>query len=1578
MGIGEVTNSLLSGAEDLYDKGKRKLGEGVDWATDKVGDKLDDVGLHKWADVVEDWGDGVASDLGATPGERQLGETEEANELVHGDPAKIRESARHLRDFHGAFDKVGQGLKKVDSSGWKGEGGDAFRKKFGVHPTKWAQAAEACKTAAGALESYADTVKWAQGQAKEAVAVYKEGVKASKDAYDAYRDKVETYRAKAKVGEDPGPEPGKFHDPGKAKIQAARHKLAEARKQRNTAASEAQGKVEQALAHAPAEPPPLERIRHDLKDGYLAVNTELTHVVGGALKGTAGLVNFVRGLNPLDPYNITHPAAYTQNVSMTLSGLVSTAAHPERAVKAAVEGFKKDPSEFFGRMLPELLGTKGAGLARGGLRLGLKQGLEEAAGQGARTGARKTARDLVNEDPHGPSREPDSVYSGGTDPIDLATGRMFLPQTDVTLPGALPLVLARRVESGYRLGRWFGPSWSSTLDQRLEIDAEGVVYVTEDGLLLSYPHPAPGLPTLPGHGPRLPLDRVDDGYTVTDPRTGRTWHFADRGPDLAVLEQTADRNGDWITFEHDEAGVPSAVVHSGGYRLRIESAGGRITGLYLAGAGEDGSDLPLVRYGYTRGNLTEVRNSCGLPLRFAYDERGRVTSWTDTNGHAYTYAYDDRDRCVAQGGTEGHMSLRLSYGERDPDTGLRTTEAVNGEGAVRRYVVNDLHQIVAMVDPAGHTRRFTHDRFHRLLSETDAVGRTTSRRYDAMGNVTEIVRPDGRRTTLSYDARGLLTRLVRPDGSTLRQEFDERGNLTSVADSAGGRTFFTYDQRGHVSAMRDQYGRVTTVRCDAAGLPAEVRDHAGNVMRYRRDAFGRVTAITDPLGATGEMEWSVEGRVTRRRNPDGTEESWTYDGEGNCLTHTNTVGGVTRFEYGPFDLLTARVEPDGHRYEFAYDDELRLTRVTNPQGQTWSYAYDSVGRLSAETDFGGRLIRYAYNAAGELVSRTNALGQVVSFEHNELGQIVRKSVDGEVMTYTYDFTDEIAHAGNGHAELTLLRDRHGRLVSERINGREVAYRYDESGNLTARTTPSGAVSTWEYDAAGKPCRLTADGRVIALEYDRTGREVSRRFGESLTVSRSFDAMNRLVSQAVDHARRRIQARTYAYRADGSLTRVEDRLNGTRHYELDLAGRTTRVTGDRWAESYAYDRLGNQTAADWPARQFGDDGCGERGYQGADLVRAGRIRYEHDAAGRVVLRQLTRLSRKPDTWRYSWDAEDRLTRVVTPDGTVWRYLYDPLGRRIGKQRIADNGVDVREQVDFTWDGTSLCEQTTSWADSADSVTLTWHLNGVEAVAQSERRTMATASREETDARFFAIVSDLSGAPCELIDEAGDIAWRARATNWGKLSWSVRSHAYTPLRFPGQYFDPESGLHYNYLRYYDPEIGHYISLDPLGLAPAANPVGYVDRPSVSCDPLGLAPQKSPIPPKPYETPNLSHLAPHFNPEGGMSNCTYVAEAFDRYLAGEGIKPVPGNIPLQSLDRLESVYGRKFTETGFWDMVDHIRDSGHGARGLVAARPEAGAAGHVFNIVNHQGRVLFSDVQTGFVDPMLYKTFKLMRTN
>ncbi|MGW1986785.1 putative T7SS-secreted protein [Streptomyces collinus] len=1437
--IGDGLNSALGYGEHLYDEGKKKLGEGVDWTTDKLGEGLDYVGAHDWADSVEDWGDEVASDLGATPGEQQLGQTEEADELVHGHPDKIRESAKHLRDFHGAFDKVSTGLRKVDSSGWQGQGGDAFREKFGVHPTKWAQAAEACDTAAGALEAYAGTVKWAQAQAKEAVELYKKGLKASKDAVDAYNKKVDAYNAKVKADEDPGPKPEPFHDPGKADIKAAAEKLAEARKQRNTAASEAQGKVKAALAHAPAEPPPLQRLGNDLTDGYQAVNTELTHVVGGALKGTAGLLNFARGLNPMDPYNLTHPAAYVQNVNMTLAGLVSTAAHPERVVQAAVDGFTKDPSEFVGRLIPELVGTKGAGLARGGLRLALKEGAEGVAEQGLR----KTARNAVEDGAENVSRQTGEKVLA-KDPVDVATGHVVLPQTDVSLPAGLPLLLKRQFESSYRLGGWFGPSWSSTLDQRLEIDAAGVVLVGEDGLTLAYPHPAPGVATLPSHGPRWPLDRTDEGYTVTDPESGRVRHFADRSGTLAVLEQLDDRNGNWITFEYDVDGAPRWVTHSGGYRLRVSTAEGRVTALHLAGAAAGGGDQELMRYGYADGLLTEVFDSSGPPTRFAYDERGRITAWTDTNGGQFSYTYDDEDRCTSQSGAAGHLRSTFTYGPADTDTDERTTTVTDSHGHATRYLVNRRCQVIAETNALGATTRYRRDRRNRLLSLTDPLGHTTSFQYDDKGRLLAVTRPDGREGRAEYNELGLAVKLTSPDGTVVRQSFDERGNRTSLTDPAGQTTRFTYSEAGYLTSVTDPLGHTTSIVCNRAGLPLAVTDPLGGVTQYERDVFGRPVTVTDPTGASSRLVWTARGHLSRRTAPDGTSESWTYDGEGNCTHHTNPLGGVTRFEYTDFDLLTARTGPDGVRYEFTHDSELRLTEVANPHGLTWRYEYDAAGRLVTETDFDGRTLTYTHDAAGRLASRTNALGQTVTFERNELGQIVRKDAAGAVTTYAYDITDQLAQAtGPDGSTLTVVRDRFGRVREETVGGRRMTYSYDESGRRTDRRTPSGATTTWSYDAAGRRTGILASGRTIDFTYDAAGRELTRRIGETLTLEHTFDAMGRLATQALTSADATLlQQRAYTYRADGHLTGIDDRLSGYRRFELDEVGRVTAVHAANWTETYAYDETGNQTQASWPTGHPGQEAVGTRSYTGTRVTRAGNVRYEHDALGRITLRQKTRLSRKPDTWRYAWDAEDRLASVVTPDGTCWRYTYDPLGRRTAKLRLASDGETVVEQVVFTWDGTTLCEQTTISAELPHPVTLTWDHQGLRPLAQTERITADDATQDEIDSRFFAIVTDLVGTPSELVDEHGDIAWRTRSTLWGTTAWAVDSTAYTPLRFPGQYYDPETGLHYNYFRHYDPETARYLTPDPLGLTPAPNPATYVGNPHSWSDPLGLAPCKA----------------------------------------------------------------------------------------------------------------------------------------
>ncbi|WP_079403538.1 putative T7SS-secreted protein [Streptomyces sp. 3211] len=1412
--LGRLTDKGIDLVDKGIDKGKELVGEGIDKTTDAVGWGLEKVGAEDWADAVEDWGDETASSLGAEVGEQQLGQTEEPNELIHGNPGKIRESVTNLRDFQRAFDLVGAGMKKLDSANWKGEAANSFRENFQTLPTDWLHAADAFENAANALETYASAVTTAQGKAREAIELYKEAERDYNTAADAHNKKVNAYND-ARNGDNPLPDPGDFVDPSKDKRQRAQEILKAARSARKEAADTAKSTVTAAMAHAPKEPTGREKAKLELVDHAFGQGIELAHFGGGIVKGAAGLVNFVRAVNPTDPYNITHPADYYKHLNMTLAGLVSTAANPDRALKDAWDAAKGDPAEFLGRLVPELIGTKGTGLARSGLRVGLNG--SKHLPDGKKPGGSRADQE---RDPDNNSNQcRDNVCDG--DPVDMATGRMLLPQTDIVLPGSMPLVFQRTFDSSRRSGRWFGPTWSSTVDQRLEIDAEGVVFSCDEGSLLAYPHPAPGVPVLPKHGRRWPLDRVEGGYTLTDPDTGTTRHFTDHGDDLALLVQIDDRNGRWITFEHDEAGAPTSIVHHGGYHLKLTTSDGRVTALHLAGAASDGSDQEILRYGYTEGHLTTVTNSCGRPLTFDCDGHGRITAWTDTNGSRYDYVYDDQGRCTYQSGVNGHVESRFTWDDTDPVTRLRTTSITDGLGHTKRFVVDERSRVVAEIDALGAVTRFEYDSDTRLLTRTDPLGHTSRFAYGEHGLMSVLERPDGRQARIEYDGNRMPVRVVGTDGNVTRQTFDEHGNRTSVTTPSGATTRFAYDAAGRLTTVTDPLGATTRLVLDPRGLPVEITDPSGATTHYAHDAFGRRVRVTDALGAHTFMEWTVEGLPSRRTAPDGTVESWTYDGEGNCLSHTDSMGGTTRFSYTDFDLLTTRTDPDGIRHEFSYDTALRLTQVTNPQGLTWDYAYDAAGRLVTETDFDGRGLSYGYDASGRLASRANGLGQRIDFTHNALGQVIRKEVEGNgVTTFEYDVFDELAVATGPDAVLERLRDRHGRLRSEKVNGRTLTYAYDELGRRVGRTTPGGAVSTWSYDVAGRRTALTASGRDIAFSFDALGREVGRTVSDFVALTSSFDEMNRLTAQDVTSGNRRLQHRAYAYGPGGGLVGISDALSGTRGFDVDPAGRVTAVHARGWTERYAYDDAGNQTEASWPTAHPSQSATGARTYEGTRIAGAGAVRYEHDGQGRVVLRQRTRLSRKPDTWRYEWDAEDRLTAVTTPDGTVWRYAYDPLGRRISKQSPS-------ETVHFTWDGTTLCEQTTA------NVVLTWDHAGQRPLSQTERRT------DTGDERFFAIVTDLIGTPTELVDESGELAWRTRTTLWGTTTWNRDATAYTPFRFPGQYFDPESGLHYNYFRYYDPESARYLSQDPLGLAPAPNPTAYVHNPLLWADPLGLLP-------------------------------------------------------------------------------------------------------------------------------------------
>jgi RHS repeat-associated protein len=1049
------------------------------------------------------------------------------------------------------------------------------------------------------------------------------------------------------------------------------------------------------------------------------------------------------------------------------------------------------------------------------------------------------------------------------DPVDVVSGWMLTEATDVDLPGVLPLLLRRSYASGYATGRLFGPGWSSTLDQRLAVNEAGVHFVGDDSERLDYPLPVGDTAVLPERGHRWPLvwDRQTDELRITDPWSGRTHHFSqvhyqDEFGQIRDLTAITDRNGNAIRVVRNEQGTPLMVEHAG-YRIAVDStataAGPRVSGLRLlddlAGT-ESGSGTELRRFGYDqRGRLTEVVNSSGRPFRYEWDEQNRITAWEDRSGYRYSYFYDAVGRVVR--GEGGFQSGAFSY---DPKN--RTTVATDSLGYQTTYRYDQYGHVCAETDPLGNTKLTETDRYGRVLSRTDARGVATRYEWDERGDLRQVIAGDGGLTALDYNDLHQAVLVTHPDGAVWRREYDDRGNLTAVTDPAGAVTRYQYADNGALTVATDALGATTLLEPDAAGLALVVRDATGSVTRNVRDAAGRVLSLIDPLGAVTAFTWDAEGQPLTRLTPDGALTQWEYDASGRLVKAVSPLGAATVYEPGPLGTVRSSVRPDGVRHTFAYDTELRLTGVTTAAGATWDFAYDPAGRLIGETDFIGRAVGYEYDAAGQLAARVTGTGERIVLERDAAGRITRRQTPEGEFGYAYDPAGRLLRATGPGTVLEYERDALGRVLAESVDGRTMRHGYDAVGRRTSRTTGSGVESVWDYDGAGQPLALHAGAGRLEFTLDAAGRETGRTFSAQARLTRQFDAAGRPVFQSVgvdgrdgsgSDSEQTTLSRSWTWRADGVPEEIHDSLRGTRRIVSDSSGRPTAVTAQGWNETYAYDAFGNLTSgvgsvdgSEGEAPVGGGVGpAAEPTVATKTLIRqAGRTQYDYDAAGRLTRTVRRTLDGRQKTWVYTWDSQDRLVQVDTPDHGTWRYSYDPKGRRTGKHRVGADGA-VTEQTLFTWDGSRVAEQWTPRPDGG-AVTLTWDYEpGSFRPAAQRRRTWADgAGQDAIDEAFHAIITDLVGAPTELLGPDGRVAWHTSTTLWGRtIETSAEAGVTCPLRFPGQYHDDETGLYYNLNRYYSPETAAYLTPDPLGLAPAPNDHAYVTNPLTYADPLGL---------------------------------------------------------------------------------------------------------------------------------------------
>ncbi|EFC87997.1 RHS repeat-associated core domain protein [Neisseria mucosa ATCC 25996] len=228
-----------------------------------------------------------------------------------------------------------------------------------------------------------------------------------------------------------------------------------------------------------------------------------------------------------------------------------------------------------------------------------------------------------------------------------------------------------------------------------------------------------------------------------------------------------------------------------------------------------------------------------------------------------------------------------------------------------------------------------------------------------------------------------------------------------------------------------------------------------------------------------------------------------------------------------------------------------------------------------------------------------------------------------------------------------------------------------------------------------------------------------------------------------------------------------------------------------------------------------------------------IEYTYDALGNLIYRQLP----NGENQYYQYDLENQLVRaeIKKPAGNteIWTYAYDPFGRRLSKERqdkLAWTSTDPK-RTHFVWDGTRLLQEYTYKGSYTYIYT---DQDSYEPLAQVFRN-------NQDEAQYLAYFhTDQIGIPREMTDIHGNLLWYGEYTAWGRLKKDERvyKNAHQPFRLQNQYYDEETGLHYNLMRYYEPEAGRFVNQDPIGLWGGENLYSFAPNAQEWIDPLGLA--------------------------------------------------------------------------------------------------------------------------------------------
>jgi len=800
-----------------------------------------------------------------------------------------------------------------------------------------------------------------------------------------------------------------------------------------------------------------------------------------------------------------------------------------------------------------------------------------------------------------------------------------------------------------------------------------------------------------------------------------------------------------------------------------------------------------------RARLSAVRTYAGdyLKQNIQYTATGKVESENRTNNLYISYLY---------------------YPGNDRIKDIIQTDTVSGAVRTVRYTylaTGEVESITQGADSANAvTLTLSYDNARRLTRITDGLNNYIEYILDTEGNVEK---------ENIHDASGVLKK-------SLVQTFDNYNRLESFTQMNEGKVI-DFNPDGTINTETDGKGVLTDYSYDALKrLTTVTQDKNGTNLatanaatQFVYDVQNNLTSVKDANDGETVYVYDDLGNLLSRTSPDTGTVTYQYDGAGNIIQSVDAKSKLFTYSYDVYNRLTSVIAPVAEdSSDYIYDDcpqgygKLCSSQRHNSQ---LSYQYNAFGEVTSLGQYlvtwagynaADNNVKYNYDAVGNIKSITYPSGAIVNYTYNSAGKIDNVNLDqnGSIKTLSLSvnylpFGEETVQTYGNGMNVVGLYDQAYRpfIVGDPSFYFEYIFGYDANGNIDGIITGGqGAYfdSAFSYDEHQRLTSSTGFHDEFTYNYDLVGNKLTQTQSETSTSASYSPNTNRLVSLAgvatntdengnISHLR----GMSLIYTVDNRLKSTNTGVSFEYHAQGQRSIKHSIAPGDAGTLFYS---------------QSTSFVYGLNGELLAEVGPTGSVKKEYIYLNN---KPLVMLEHKPDSNELFLKADlDNDGEISVEDSLVWYFNYR-----------TDNAYEV------TGDGIAGSDD----INAVINCGLT-HENCV-------------AARFSTD--IYYIHNDHLGTPKMLTNSSREVVWRSITTPFGKAAINADADGdgvavEFNIRQPGQYYDVESGLYYNYYRYYDPETGRYISSDPIGLAGGINTYAYVGgNPLKFVDPFGLNP-------------------------------------------------------------------------------------------------------------------------------------------